>query len=74
MTDVTSHTPVRHNPRRGRGTEYLVYFTVIFLTALPFACLACLRDALLGRHDDRLDPIARARSDAHRITPFIFSA
>ncbi len=74
MTDFTSHTPSRHAARRSRDTEYVVYFCFIFLTALPFACLSCLRDSILGRSGPRPGPLTRARSEADRITPLIFSA
>ncbi|MEQ5871639.1 protein pufQ [Sagittula sp. NFXS13] len=74
MTDVTSHTPGRYAARRGQGAEYAVYFGAIFVTALAFAVVSCLRDLALGNTRQWSGPLARARRDAGRITPMIFSA
>lgn len=74
MTDVTSHTPERHRSRRGQQREYAVYFGIIFLCALPFALIGCLRDTLTGRQKGPVNPIERARREASRVTPLIFSA
>ncbi len=74
MTDVTSHVPVRTASRRGQQREYLVYFGLIYLAALPFACLGCLRDAVTGHSAGPANPLNRARREAARIAPLIFSA
>lgn len=73
MTDITSHVPSRPQSRRSQEREYLVYFGLIFVAALPFACLSCLRDVLTGR-TQRVNPLVRARRDAARVAPMIFSA
>lgn len=65
-------------PSHGHGhdtrAEYWLYFSLIFLIALPFEFIPWTR-ALLGSRPGR-NPgvIARARSRAMIITPTIFSA
>lgn len=72
MADVTSNTPVAR-PRPPR-TEFMIYFAIIFVAALPLALIAWAL-AMLDR-DRRNDkgPLARAWSQARIITPMIFSA
>ena len=43
MTDLTSNPPTRTNRERRRSTEYRVYFTLIFLLAIPFEMVRCVR-------------------------------
>ncbi|RMA42789.1 cytochrome PufQ [Rhodophyticola porphyridii] len=72
MTDYTSDAPVtRHKPPK---TEFMIYFAIIFLAALPLAMLTWALAAIRsGSMTDR-GPVARAWSQARIITPMIFSA
>ncbi|MBO6601706.1 MULTISPECIES: cytochrome PufQ [Paracoccaceae] len=72
MTDYTSDAPVtRHKPPK---TEFMIYFVIIFLAALPLAMLTWALAAIRsGSMTDR-GPVARAWSQARIITPMIFSA
>lgn len=75
MTDFTSHEP-RPN-RQGhakRGTEFLVYFCIIFLLAIPFASVIWVLDVFQKQTLNIRGPLARAWCEADRITPLIFSA
>ena len=75
MTDVASHTPSRPpGGRRRRDAEFIVYFTLIFLTALPFVSVAWIRDVIRLRTLNLQGPLARAWCEAARITPLSFSA
>ncbi|MFC3614233.1 cytochrome PufQ [Lutimaribacter marinistellae] len=74
MTDVASHTPSRPTGRRRRDAEFNVYFTLIFLTALPFVSVGWVRDVIRRRTLNLHGPLARAWCEADRITPLIFSA
>ena len=73
MTDMTSNTPDRSHNGRRRNFEYLVYFTLIFFVSLPFASLRWGRDVARYRSLNVRGPMARAWSEADRMTPFIFS-
>jgi hypothetical protein len=53
--------------------EFIVYFTAIFLLALPGAWVAWVRDIFRRRTLNLLGPAARAWAEADRITPLIFS-
>ncbi len=71
MTDITS-TPPRRATRR--GLEFHAYFALIFLIALPFSAVAWVLDIAARRTLNLPGPLARAWSEADRITPLIFSA
>ncbi|NRB35444.1 MAG: protein pufQ [Rhodobacteraceae bacterium] len=64
------------NPRRKprRKPEFILYFTILFLVALPFSMVswvaAIAREGTLNLQG----PLARAWVEADRITPIIFSA
>ena len=60
-----------HVPRVPR-TEFLTYFTLILLIALPVQLIAWSGEALLRAKWPRLDPLTRAWKDATAITPMIF--
>ena len=72
MSDQTADAPV-HKYRTPR-TEYRVYFTIIFLFAVPFAILSWAWTALRTRRRPAQGPITRAWTEAQAITPLIFSA
>ena len=73
MTDVASQTPAHPHRRSRRDAEFLVYFTLIFLSALPFASLSWVRDVIRCKTLNLHGPLARAWREADRITPLIFS-
>ena len=72
MTDVTSTPP--HKARAKRGTEFLLYFSLIFVLAIPFATIFWLIDVFQKQTLNLHGPLARAWAEADRITPLIFSA
>ena len=72
MTDITSSPPQKHTGRR-RGTEYWVYFSLIFVFALPSATIRWVRDIMRRQTLDLRGPMARAWAEADRLTPIIFS-
>ena len=71
MSDQTANAPTQKHTRVPRA-EYRIYFSVIFIAALPFTTAACIADLVTG-HETR-DPVRRALAEARRITPHIFSA
>lgn len=71
MTDITSNPPQKRVGRR-RGAEYWVYFTLIFVLALPSASFRWARDILRHHTLNLRGPLARAWSEADRLTPIIF--
>ena len=73
MTDMTSNPPRRSTTGRRRTAEFWVYFTLIFLCAVPFTTFRWVRE-IAERHTLNVrGPLARAWSEADRITPLIFS-
>ncbi|MFD1341225.1 cytochrome PufQ [Litorisediminicola beolgyonensis] len=71
MSDFTSNAP-RHRSRR--GTEFLLYFSLIFILAIPFATVFWLLDVFQKQTLFLHGPLARAWAEADRITPILFSA
>ena len=78
MSDFTSdwtqdedHQQVR---RAREKREYNAYFTLIFLAAMPLALLAWTLSVLRHFRLPETGPIQSARSQAHTVTPLIFSA
>jgi hypothetical protein len=72
MSDFTSDHTHHRRPVR-RGFEFHLYFALIFVLALPFSSVAWVLD-VMARHTLNLQgPLARAWSEADRITPLIFS-
>jgi hypothetical protein len=74
MTDMTSTPPRRAHNHQRRGAEFYLYFTLIFIFALPFATVRWVRDVIRMRTLDLRGPMARAWAEADRTTPLIFSA
>ncbi|MBJ6370105.1 cytochrome PufQ [Sedimentitalea arenosa] len=54
--------------------EFNLYFTLIFLFAVPFATVDWLKHVKRRRTLNLRGPLARAWAEADRITPVIFSA
>ncbi|MEM1388865.1 MAG: cytochrome PufQ [Pseudomonadota bacterium] len=75
MTDLSSFTPASPRPRHGRRRtlEFGVYFTLIFLLALPGGGFTWIRDIVRNRTLNLKGPMARAWAEADRVTPLIFS-
>ena len=71
MTDFTSQDT---RTRKGRGTEFFLYFSLIFVLAIPFATVFWLIDVFQKQTLNLHGPLARAWAEADRITPLIFSA
>ncbi len=78
MTDSTStHAPSiasdakRHPSSNG---EYMFYFSLIFLAALPICAIHWIFSALKDGRLPRKGPVRRAWSEAQTITPQIFWA
>lgn len=76
MTDFTNHPKVMggHSRKTAHQREYYAYFALIFVATLPLALLTwVLSTARRMEFPDR-GPIKSALSQAHIITPRIFSA
>lgn len=73
MTDLASNPPPRRRTGRQRNAEFAVYFTLIFILALPSSCISWVRDVIRHRTLNLLGPLARAWAEADRTTPLIFS-
>ncbi|MEM8773943.1 MAG: cytochrome PufQ [Pseudomonadota bacterium] len=74
MTDITSNPPRQRSHARKRTPEFWCYFVLIFFAALPFAWALWGRDAFRAQSLNIRGPMARAWSEADRITTVIFSA
>lgn len=75
MTDFTSSETRSHkHGQTKRGTEFLVYFSIIFVVAIPFAFVIWMLEIFQKQTLNLHGPLARAWAEADRITPLIFSA
>ena len=73
MTDVSQSTrKFRAKPRR--SFEFILYFSVIFLLAIPFSTVIWIAEVFRRKSIFVDGPISRSRAEADRITPVIFSA
>ncbi|MEM1004665.1 MAG: cytochrome PufQ [Pseudomonadota bacterium] len=59
--------------RSQRTPEFIFYFVILFLISIPFAMVEWIRQSLRRRTLNLRGPLARAWSEADRITPLIFS-
>ncbi|MAT87652.1 MAG: protein pufQ [Aestuariivita sp.] len=73
MTDIASNT---NKPRvhRRRSVEFTVYFSIIFVLAIPFAAVFWVLEVIRKQTLKLRGPLARAWAEADRVTPLIFSA
>mgnify|MGYP000016850243 CR=1 FL=1 len=72
MTDISA-TPTKHRSPTRRSAEFIFYFSLIFVLAIPFTTVAWAVD-VFRRHTLFLHgPLARAWAEADRTTPLIFS-
>jgi hypothetical protein len=75
MSDQTANTGGGGGvPNRTPHMEFYAYFTVIFLVAIPFACIGWVARAAITRRMPDMNPIFRAWADARAVTPSIFRA
>ncbi len=72
MTDHTANGAAHPHAPRVPRTEFLVYFTLILLIAVPVQAIAWTAEAAIRAKLPRLDPLTRAWKDATAITPMIF--
>ncbi len=73
MTDMTN-TPAPRTVNRKRGVEFQIYFTLIFILAIPVGTERWIANVVRKRSLNTRGPLARAWAEADRITPLIFSA
>lgn len=74
MADITSNPPTARRFGRRRGVEFHIYFSLIFLLAIPVGTERWLANVVRKRSLDVRGPMARAWAEADRITPMIFTA
>ncbi len=74
MADATSNPPQTRRVGRRRGMEFQIYFSLIFLLAIPFGTERWIAHVIRKRSLDVRGPLARAWAEADRITPLVFSA
>ncbi|MEM6385975.1 MAG: cytochrome PufQ [Pseudomonadota bacterium] len=73
MSDMTN-TPTPRSVHRKRGLEFQIYFTLIFILAIPVGTERWIANVVRKRSLNTRGPLARAWADADRVTPLIFSA
>lgn len=76
---MSDHTAGDHHDNHGAAhghrtprAEFYVYFSLIFLVAIPFAAVAWIIALIRDRHLPVHGPLARAWREAGTITPAIF--
>ena len=73
MAEVFQSTrKFRAKPRR--SFEFILFFGIIFVLAIPFATVSWIVDVFRKKSIFLDGPLARARAEADRTTPVIFSA
>ena len=73
MTEVFQSTrKFRAKPRR--SFEFVLFFSIIFVLAIPFSTVSWIVDVFRKKSIFLDGPLARARAEADRTTPVIFSA
>lgn len=73
MHEIT-FSPQQCGGAKRRGIEFRIYYGLIFVLALPVKMVRWIRDIVSARSLKVRGPIARALSEADRVTPIIFSA
>ncbi len=74
MTDITNAPVEARTPGKKRGVEFNIYFSLIFILAIPVGTERWIANVVRKRSLDVRGPLARAWAEADRITPLIFSA
>jgi hypothetical protein len=72
MSDQTANGPVHGHVHRTPKTEFYIYFTLIFMVAVPLSLVAWVWTALRYQRFPKYGPLARAWREAGAITPAIF--
>jgi PufQ cytochrome subunit len=72
MSDHTANGHGAPHAHRTPKTEFYLYFTLIFLIAIPFAAVAWVVRLVTDRRLPVHGPLARAWREAGSITPEIF--
>jgi PufQ cytochrome subunit len=72
MSDHTAGEHGGHHAHRTPKAEFRIYFTLIFLMAIPFAAVAWVFKLITERQLPVHGPLARAWREAGAITPAIF--
>ena len=73
MAFLTVNKSKARQPSR-RTLEFGIYFSIIFVAAIPFGVTGWAKDVVKNRTLLLRGPLARAWAEADRITPLIFSA
>lgn len=73
MADITSNPPTTRRVGRKRGVEFHIYFSLIFILAIPVGTERWIANVIRKRSLDVRGPLARAWAEADRITPLVFS-
>ena len=72
MSDV-SHSDHKFRTKSNSSVEYVLFFCLIFVLAIPFGTVGWVIDLYHKKSLLINGPLARAWLEAHRITPVIFS-
>ena len=72
--DAVTAPRTKHRKSTRRSAEFIFYFSVIFLAAIPFGFVAWAADIVRHRTLLLSGPLARAWAEADQVTPLIFSA
>ena len=72
MTDYSASGALLPRSFRRPQVEFRFYFALIFLIAVPLACLAWIGAAVLRGRLSAQNPVSRAWHQAGEITPYIF--
>ncbi len=70
---MTAHVETQGH-RKVRTFEYRAYYAIIFLAALPVACLKWLSELPEGKAAPHRTPIGAARALTATVLPYIFMA
>ncbi len=73
MENISSTTSKSRIHNR-RNLEFVIFFSLIFMLAIPFALVFWVLDVVRKKSLAVHGPFARAWSEANRVTPLIFSA
>lgn len=75
MTDHTAnsgHVSHIHHPARTPRAEFITYFALIFLAAIPFAVVMWLWTLVTTQRLPVIGPFTRAWREAGFVTPMLF--
>ena len=70
MTNAALNSPKTRGQAR-RSLEYILYFSLIFVLAIPFAIVFWVLDVIRKQTFMLNGPLARAWAEADRVTPLI---